>query len=144
MFYMIEQIVETFIFPYPEFKFEKTICVEPYVVIGVINEYDNEINFKNQGIRIGKNGKIKKMTYYKYVENEFLLYMFENDVRLKFYIEMDKDTEKNQPKIMIHIFSIIDNIDIIFEMGEKSKEYYTKINYDSIELDKIYEFIKNK
>ncbi len=45
---------------------------------------------------------------------------------------------------MIHIFSIIDNVDVTFEMGQIAIEHYSKINYDSFELDKIYDFIKNK
>ncbi len=84
-------------------------------------------NNKKEGIQIHDEQKIYFLQYYKKMDDG-LLYMFEEDIRLRFYIK--KNIEKNIDMIYFHLFSINHNLDINDKISDYKLKYYDDIHYD--------------
>jgi hypothetical protein len=116
------------------FQMERIIDGEHQIMIGILAK--NSPNpYSSQGIRIGSNGKIKRLEKFIELPNN-LIFEYESDISLTL--------SKKDNNIIINVKEPETSTTIIKPMDTILIEMFKKIGWRTIseEYDKIYDFIK--
>jgi len=114
-------------------KCDRLIDAENVIYIGIVSE-KNKNPLSTQAIRIGQDGKLKRLE--KFTEtNNSIIYEFENDTILSL--------SKREKDIIINLKEPETDINLIKNMDQIVREIFKPIKFGnlSIEFDKIPKFI---
>ena len=124
------------IFGYETLKFDRMIDGESQITIGIVSRKEPN-PYPTQAIRIGLDGKLKRLESFEQADN-FLKFEYEDNTTMSL-TKRDKD-------IIINVKEPEKEINIIKPMTSICREIFKPIVFDnlSLEYDKIYDFIRPK
>lgn len=115
-------------------KFDRMIDGESQIVVGIVSKKEPN-PYSSQAIRIGLNGKLKRLESFEQTDN-FLKFEYEGNTTMSL-IKREKD-------IIINVKDPLNGIIIIKPMASICREIFKPIEFSdlSIEYDKIPNFIR--